>query len=89
MNLSRAGITDLAVVLALRKLKQKSFIKSETVSSFNEPDYTVYVLTDKAWDWILANEKDFILERRPAPPPPQRKTPKDPDLDVEPDDIPF
>src|SRR6201993_561142 len=28
-------------------------------------------------------------QRRPAPPPPQRQTPKDPDLDAEPDDIPF
>jgi single-strand DNA-binding protein len=28
-------------------------------------------------------------QRRTAPPPPQRQTPKDPDLDAEPDDIPF
>ena len=28
-------------------------------------------------------------QRRAAPPPPQRQTPKDPDLDAEPDDIPF
>jgi single-strand DNA-binding protein len=28
-------------------------------------------------------------QRRTAPPPPQRPTPKDPDLDAEPDDIPF
>jgi single-strand DNA-binding protein len=28
-------------------------------------------------------------QRRTAPPPPQRQTPKDPDLDTEPDDIPF
>ena len=27
--------------------------------------------------------------RRTAPPPPQRQPPKDPDLDAEPDDIPF
>jgi single-strand DNA-binding protein len=28
-------------------------------------------------------------QRRTAPPPPQRQAPKDPDLDTEPDDIPF
>jgi single-strand DNA-binding protein len=28
-------------------------------------------------------------QRRVTPPPPQRQTPKDPDLDAEPDDIPF
>src|ERR1700726_4545127 len=28
-------------------------------------------------------------QRRTTPPPPQRPTPKDPDLDAEPDDIPF
>jgi single-strand DNA-binding protein len=28
-------------------------------------------------------------QRRTAPPAPQRQTPKDPDLDAEPDDIPF
>jgi single-strand DNA-binding protein len=28
-------------------------------------------------------------QRRTAPPPPQRQSPKDPDLDAEPDDIPF
>ena len=28
-------------------------------------------------------------QRRPAPPPAQRQPPKDPDLDAEPDDIPF
>lgn len=28
-------------------------------------------------------------QRRATPPPPQRQTPKDPDLDAEPDDIPF
>ncbi len=28
-------------------------------------------------------------QRRTTPPPPQRQTPKDPDLDAEPDDIPF
>jgi single-strand DNA-binding protein len=28
-------------------------------------------------------------QRRTAPPPSQRQTPKDPDLDAEPDDIPF
>ncbi|HEX3445311.1 MAG TPA: single-stranded DNA-binding protein [Chthoniobacterales bacterium] len=28
-------------------------------------------------------------QRRTAPPPPQRQPPKDPDLDAEPDDIPF
>ena len=28
-------------------------------------------------------------QRRTAPPPPQRQAPKDPDLDAEPDDIPF
>jgi hypothetical protein len=85
---NRTGMTDLAVVLALRKLKQKSFIEPQLEEDSFGNAYTTLALTDKAWDWMLANEKDFILERKP-PPPPKRKTPKDPDLDAEPDDIPF
>jgi hypothetical protein len=88
MSLNRAGIRDLAVVLALRKLKRKSFVQSQTVSTFNEPDYTAYVLTEEAWNWILANEKDFILERKPAQQQ-ELHISEDPDLDAEPDNIPF
>jgi hypothetical protein len=64
VNATRAGITDLAVVLAVKKLKQKSFIRSSSLSGLG----TVYELTDKAWDWFLANEKDFVLEKKPEVP---------------------
>jgi hypothetical protein len=60
----RAGITELAVVLGLRKLKQKSFIKStEHVDDDGDP-YSAYTLTEPAWAWMMENESEFVLEIR-------------------------
>jgi hypothetical protein len=83
---NRTGMTDLAVVVALRKLKQKSFIVTNEVRDFQGDDYKAYALTDKGWDWILANEKDFVLENKQKR---SKSEPEDLDLDAEPDDIPF
>lgn len=83
---NRTGMTDLAVVVALRKLKQKSFIVTNEVRDFQGDGYKAYALTDKGWDWILANEKDFVLENKQKR---SKSKPEDPDLNAEPDDIPF
>lgn len=81
---ARTGMTDLAVVLALRKLKRKFFVEVETDTDDDGRPFAIYALTDKAWDWILENEEDFVLEK-----PARKQPPRDPDLDAEPDDIPF
>jgi hypothetical protein len=79
-NAVRTGITDLAVVLALRKLRQKAFVEADEGTDENGYAYTLYHLTDIAWDWMMQNESEFVLERKPK---------RHPDLDTEPDDIPF
>lgn len=64
----RSGLTDVAVVLALRKLLQKLLIQRFVGDSFNEPEYFVYSLTDQGWQWVLDNESQFVLQRPEAEP---------------------
>jgi hypothetical protein len=85
------GLTDFAISLGLQKLSLKQFITHDVSppdEQWGDP-YLAYSLTDKGWQWIVDNEDQFVLQRRSPPPPPQRTQRPDPDLDAEPDDIPF
>jgi hypothetical protein len=82
------GLTDFAISLGLNKLSSKQFI-THTVSAPDEQwgnPYLSYSPTELGWQWLQDNEDQFVLHR---PPPPQRRQPPNPDLDAEPDDIPF
>jgi hypothetical protein len=58
------GLTDVAVVLALRKLSRKLLIQHLTSGDgVNEPEYLAYSLTDQGWQWVLDNENQFVLQR--------------------------
>jgi hypothetical protein len=58
------------------------FIEVERAGSdnWNDPEYTVVSLTHLGSEWLLRNESKLSLDK---------PKPRGPDLDVEPDDIPF
>lgn len=60
----RAGVTNMGFNLAIRRLLQKKFIREEQL--FNEQDgesYTGLGIADRGWEWIDANEAQFVLTR--------------------------
>jgi hypothetical protein len=60
----RAGITNMGFNLAVRRLLQKQLIRSQEL--WNEQDgesYAGVAVADAGWEWIDANEGQFILMR--------------------------
>lgn len=58
----RAGITNLGVNLALRRLMQKSFISDiELYDDQNGQSYPGIMVTEVGWEWIDANDSQFQL----------------------------
>jgi DNA-binding MarR family transcriptional regulator len=76
------GLQPHAVALAIRKLLKRGFIEVERAGSdnWNDHEYTVVSLTHLGSEWLLRNESKLSLDK---------PKPRGPDLDVEPDDIPF
>jgi hypothetical protein len=55
--------------MGLRKLLKKEYVRwSREYDEYNQSDYGAYGLTDSGWDWIIENEAEFSLERRPRVP---------------------
>ena len=77
---SRAGLTNLAVALGLQKLRRKKLVEGYELQSWGSDPYTGQGLTEEGWDWLIANEKDFILQKPRASVEPD---------DEPPDDVPF
>lgn len=70
----RAGVTNMGFNLAVRRLLQKKFIREQ--ERYNDQDGEAYAglaVADLGWEWIDANEAQFVLTR------PEKKE----------DDIPF
>jgi hypothetical protein len=59
----RAGLTGVAVNLALRRLLFKRFVDEVTESDYNGNECTVYKLREKGWGWIEENEDRIVLHR--------------------------
>lgn len=58
----RAGITNMGVNLALRRLLQKKFASEiELYDDRNGEPYTAVMITDVGWEWIDANDSHFQL----------------------------
>lgn len=58
----RAGITNLGVNLAFRRLMQKSFISDiELYDDQNGQPYPGIMVTEVGWEWIDANDSQFQL----------------------------
>jgi hypothetical protein len=60
----KIGLSKIGISLALRRLMQKQFLEDATVEDQNG-DYKGAAISSKGWDWIDANEDNFML-RRPA-----------------------
>tara|TARA_B100001105_G_scaffold242277_1_gene222282 strand:+ start:2786 stop:3556 length:771 start_codon:yes stop_codon:yes gene_type:complete len=60
----RAGMTNMGLNLAVRRLLQKKFLREQEI--WNEHDaegYSGLAVADQGWDWIIANESQFTLFR--------------------------
>lgn len=62
----RAGFTDVAAAVALKRLLRIRYLDSVTATSYNGDDYTGFVLTNKGENWLLENQSRLVL-RRPGP----------------------
>lgn len=60
----RAGVTNMGFNLAVRRLLQKKFIREQEL--YNDQDGEAYAglaVADLGWEWIDANEAQFVLTR--------------------------
>ena len=65
-DMNNAGFNDLATSLALRELISKQFITKETrTEDFDEIE--TFVPTEKAMDWLTANQDRLNLKREDIP----------------------
>ena len=72
----RAGYTDIAVTLALRRLIRREYVDNSFDLNERGEQYVTYSATDRGLDWLDANQSGLVLRRRG----PQKK---------DDDDIPF
>ena len=97
-DMEASGYTKIASTFALKVLTQRGYVSS--AAHFNGHDeYFAYELTQKGWDWVLANQHRFSLHepkspgyggRRPQPLKSVAKSaPEKTGFDDMDDDIPF
>lgn len=67
-DMQKAGFTDIAITLALRKLQKIIFIKAGTAKEENGQDYNVYSLTDEGYAWLEKNQDKLIIKTEPEIP---------------------
>jgi DNA-binding MarR family transcriptional regulator len=66
----KAGVTNVGYTIAIKKLLKKRFIKSEEIiDEENGERYQGVYITESGWDWVEANESEFILHRVKEPDP--------------------
>lgn len=66
-DLNKAGFTDIAISLALRSLKKKALIWTDTATDRNGDPYTVYLATNHGEEWLLTNQDKLVLRRDRKP----------------------
>ena len=60
----RAGVTNMGFNLALRRLLQKKFVSEQQLfDEHNGESYAGLAIADLGWEWIDANEAQFVLTR--------------------------
>jgi hypothetical protein len=60
----RAGVTNMGFNLAVRRLLQKKFLREqELYDGHNGESYPGLAVTEVGWQWIDANETQFVLMR--------------------------
>lgn len=63
-----AGVSSMGFNLALRRLLQKNLVVEESIFSDNDGEhYPGLVITESGWEWIDANESQFVLFRQDKP----------------------
>jgi hypothetical protein len=80
--MGKAGFTDIAVSLAVRRLVQQELVDAvENPSSYGDGEpYTTYLAANKGMEWLARNQDKLIMQKRgPAPGSPPDQL----------DDIPF
>ena len=65
-NADKAGQNKMGFALGLRRLKTKGFVTTVQDEDSNGNFFDALQLTAPAWDWIEANESQFVLKREPA-----------------------
>jgi hypothetical protein len=63
---TKAGITELAYSLAIRKLARRRFVEIFEEREFNGEAYKSVRITDIGWDWLEANHGRFVLKKQPS-----------------------
>lgn len=63
-DMEKSGFTKIAATLAIKSLLDNSFISQVEVQEWNNEPYLAYKFTDKAWSWVLKNQKKFHLKQK-------------------------
>ena len=61
-----SGLTGIGFGLALRRLKQRGFVKNFEETEHDE-SYSAITLTEQGWSWIDDYESLFVLHKNPSP----------------------
>ncbi|WP_040512402.1 hypothetical protein [Limnobacter sp. MED105] len=60
----RAGVTNMGFNLAVRRLLQKKFVREQDIHDEQTGEaYAGLAVVDLGWEWIDANEAQFVLTR--------------------------
>ena len=67
-DMETAGYTTAAAAIALRSLEKHGYVSGkEAYDDASDRSYYVYSVTEKGWDWVLANQHRFSLNLAPVP----------------------
>jgi nucleoside 2-deoxyribosyltransferase len=61
-DMNRAGFTDVAAVLAIKKLQRLGMVDEINVNNFNN-DYLGFVVTERGEGWLMRNQSKLSLRR--------------------------
>ena len=62
-DMEKSGYTKIAATLAIKALLDKGLISQEEVQDWNSEPYLAYRFTKDGWDWVLKNQKKFLLKK--------------------------
>jgi len=67
-DMEKSGFTKIATTLALTGLLHKRFVRHIEAQNYDGEPYTAYVLEEQGLEWLLTNQKRFVLRARPQAP---------------------
>jgi hypothetical protein len=62
-DMESSGYTNVAAAIAMKSLDKQEFIAQQTLFDEAHEQYFAYSLSDKGWDWVLANKHKFNLKK--------------------------